>query len=130
MIMTTLYIILALFAGIWIGWKAQEILFSMTFGKMLEEAGVTNKDLDKFLNHHKDQLGIEEESELTKVEIRLEQMGDQIYAYRKDNDTFLAQGHDRAELIDRISKRINNVKLIIAEDDGAGLIRDAERTHG
>jgi hypothetical protein len=33
-------------------------------------------------------------------------------------------------LIDRISKRIDNVKLIIAEDDGAGLIRDAERTHG
>jgi bifunctional ADP-heptose synthase (sugar kinase/adenylyltransferase) len=130
MIMTTLYIILALFAGIWIGWKAQEILFSMTFGKMLEEAGVTNKDLSKFLDHHKDQLDLEEESELTKVEIRLEQMGDQIYAYRKDNDTFLAQGHDRAELIDRISKRINNVKLIIAEDDGAGLIRDAERTHG
>ena len=124
MIMTTLYIILALFAGIWIGWKAQEALFSITFGKMLEEAGVTNKDLDKFLDHHKDQLGIEEESELTKVEIRLEQMGDQIYAYRKDNDTFLAQGHDRAELIDRISKRINNVKLVIAEDDGADLIKN------
>ena len=130
MIMTTLYIILALFAGIWIGWKAQEILFSMTFGKMLEEAGVTDKDLSKFLDHHKDHLDLEEESELTKVEIRLEQMGNQIYAYRKDDDTFLAQGHDRAELIDRISKRINNVKLIIAEDDGAGLIRDAERTHG
>jgi hypothetical protein len=130
MIMTTLYIILALFAGIWIGWKAQEALFSITFGKMLEEAGVTNKDLDKFLDHHKDQLGFEEESELTKVEIRLEQMGNQIYAYRKSDDTFLAQGQDRAELIDRISKRINNVKLVIAEDDGAGLIRDAERTHG
>jgi hypothetical protein len=124
MIMTTLYIILALFAGIWIGWKAQEILFSMTFGKMLEEAGVTNKDLDKFLDHHKDHLDIEEDSELTNVEIRLEQMGDQIYAYRKDNDTFLAQGHDRAELIDRISKRINNVKLVIAEDDGADLIKN------
>jgi hypothetical protein len=124
MIMTTLYIILALFAGIWIGWKAQEALFSITFGKMLEEAGVTNKDLDKFLDHHKDQLGFEEDSELTKVEIRLEQMGDQIYAYRKDNDTFLAQGHDRAELIDRISKRINNVKLVIAEDDGADLIKN------
>jgi hypothetical protein len=124
MIMTTLYIILALFAGIWIGWKAQEALFSITFGKMLEEAGVTNKDLDKVLDHHKDQLDIEEESELTKVEIRLEQMGDQIYAYRKDDDMFLAQGHDRAELIDRISKRINNVKLIIAEDDGADLIKN------
>lgn len=128
--MTTLYIILALLAGIWIGWKAQEIMFSMTFGKMLEEAGVTDKDLTKFLDHHKDKLDLEPESELTNLEIRLEKMGDQIYAYRKDDDMFLAQGRDRAELIDRISKRIDNVKLVISEDDGAGLIRDAERPHG
>ena len=128
--MTTLYIILALLAGIWIGWKAQEIMFSMTFSKMLEEAGVTDKDLGKFLDHHKDHLDLDEESELPNLEVRLERMGDQIYAYRKDDDQFLAQGRDRAELIDRISKRIDNVKLIIAEDDGAGLIRDAERTHG
>lgn len=124
MIMTTLYIILALFAGIWIGWKAQETLFTMTFDKMLEESGVTEKDLDKLLDHHKDHLDFGEESKLPNVEIRLEQIGNQIYAYRKDDDQFLAQGHDRAELIARISKRINNVKLIIAEDDGAGLIKE------
>lgn len=121
--MTTLYIILALAAGIWIGWKAQEIMFSMTFDKMLEESGVTDKDLDQLLDHHKDHLNLGEEPQLTPVEIRLEQHGDLIYAYRKDNDLFLAQGRDRAELIERIGQRINNVRLIIAEDDGADLIR-------
>jgi hypothetical protein len=127
--METLWIIAALIVGIYLGWRLNDALTKITFKTMIEEAGLTNKDLEKFLDHHKDRLD-QSTDELEPLEVVLEQHGDQIYAYRKDDDTFLAQGHDRVELIDRISKRINNVKLIIAEDDGAGLIRDAERTHG
>jgi hypothetical protein len=127
--METLWIITALIVGIYLGWRINDALTKFTFKTMIEEAGITPKDLDQFLDHHKDRLD-QSKDELEPLEVVLEQHGDQIYAYRKDNDTFLAQGHDRVELIDRISKRINNVKLIIAEDDGAGLIRDAERTHG
>jgi hypothetical protein len=46
-----------------------------------------------------------------------------LYAYRKDNQQFLGQGTDREGLIDSISKRMTDVRLIIDSQDGADLLR-------
>jgi hypothetical protein len=121
--METLWIITALIVGIYLGWRINDALTRLTFKTMIEEAGITPKDLDQFLDHHKDRLD-QSKDELEPLEVVLEQHGDQIYAYRKSDDTFLAQGHDRKELIDRLTQRLSNVKLIIAQEDGADLIQN------
>jgi len=121
--METLWIIIALIVGVYLGWRINEALTRFTFKAMIEEAGITPKDLDQFLDHHKDRLD-QSTDELEPLEVVLEQHGDQIYAYRKSDDTFLAQGHDRKELIDRLTLRLSNVKLIIAQEDGADLIQN------
>jgi hypothetical protein len=60
---------------------------------------------------------------LTVVEITLEQQGNQIFAYRKDDSTFLGQGNDKATLIDAIAHRMKDVRLVISEEDGADLLQ-------
>jgi hypothetical protein len=60
---------------------------------------------------------------LEPVEITLEQHQGVIYAYRKDTQQFLGQGTDRQGLIDSISKRMTDVRLIIDNADGADLLR-------
>jgi nucleotidyltransferase/DNA polymerase involved in DNA repair len=125
--METLWIIIALIVGVYLGWRLNDALTKITFKTMIEEAGLTNKDLDKFLEHHGKHLDMDLDQStdgLEPLEVVLEQHGDQIYAYRKSDDTFLAQGHNREELVEHLKQRLSNVKLIIAQEDGADLIQN------
>lgn len=97
--------------------------------EMLKDLGVTNEDLTRLLKKQHEKLGLtmeedtSSEPQLEVIEVRLEQHQGQLYAFRKDNDTFLGQGVDRDSLIDHISKRMKNVKLVISHDDGGELLQ-------
>lgn len=119
------YFIVAIVA-FYIGWKLQEKLMWFTFGKMMREAGVSNKDLDQFINHWAPSLkkeGVFAVTEEPQIEVRLEQHNQTLYAYRKDNEEFLGQGADQEELFKRIAERFQNVKFVIRKDDGAELLQ-------
>jgi hypothetical protein len=55
--------------------------------------------------------------------VTIEQHQGVLYAYRKDTKQFLGQGTDQAGLIDSISKRMTDVRLIIDSADGADLLQ-------
>jgi hypothetical protein len=57
------------------------------------------------------------------LEVTIEQHQGVLYAYRKDNQQFLGQGTDRQGLVDSISKRMTDVRLIIDQQDGADLLQ-------
>jgi hypothetical protein len=57
------------------------------------------------------------------LEVTIEQHQGVLYAYRKDTKQFLGQGTDREGLIDSISKRMTDVRLIIDQQDGADLLQ-------
>ncbi len=117
------YLIVAAVA-FYVGWKLSEKLMWFTFGKMMREAGVTNKDLDQFINHWAPSLSRElEAAEQPQIEVRLEQHNQTLYAYRKDNEEFLGQGADQEELFKRIAERFQDVKFVIRKDDGAELLQ-------
>lgn len=116
------YFIVAIIA-FYLGWKLSEKLMWFTFGKMMREAGVSNKDLDQFINHWAPSLRKEAEEEQPQIEVRLEQHNQTLYAYRKDNEEFLGQGADQDELFKRIADRFQNVKFVIRKDDGAELLQ-------
>jgi hypothetical protein len=91
---------------------------------MMREAGVTNKDLDQFINHWAPSLSRElEAAEQPQIEVRLEQHNQTLYAFRKDNEEFLGQGADQEELFKRIAERFQDVKFVIRKDDGAELLQ-------
>ena len=93
---------------------------------LLERAGVTPEKLEEIMLDLQKEMDPESvtSKELPDLEITIEQHSNTLYAFRKDNAEFLGQGATRDELIERISKKVSNVTLIIAEGDGAALIKE------
>mgnify|MGYP000356054545 CR=1 FL=1 len=117
-------IIIAFGLGLYIGFKVQDVIMKATFGRMLEEAGVTGKDLNKLIAHWKPQMDPEDSSadDLEEIRIKIERHSDTLYAFRKDNDQFLGQGATREELIERLGEKFTNVRLLVNKEDGAEFI--------
>jgi hypothetical protein len=93
---------------------------------LLERAGVTPEKLEQIMLDLQQEIQPESKTlkEFPDLEVTIEQHSNTLYAFRKDNDQFLAQGKDREELIEMISKKVSNVTLVIAEADGAALIKE------
>jgi hypothetical protein len=107
--------------GGWLGFKINDILIKHTFGEMIKQAGLQDQDLDKFVEHWSPLLQEESQSNPT-LEITLEQQGDMIYAYRKDNSKFLAQGRDQAELTAALARDWPGVTLLVRKEEGGSLL--------
>ena len=112
------------YAGSWVTTH----LLALSFRQILTDLGVKNEQLRKLATD----VGIElpavnadtaDGDRLTPLEITLEQHQGVLYAYRKDTKQFLGQGTDREGLIDSISKRMTDVRLIIDQQDGADLLQ-------
>ena len=113
----TIMLLVVFAAGFYLGWRINDTITKMTFAKMLKESGVTNKELEKFLNYWRPQMEPNEpEAEAMIIEIKIEKHGNQLYAYRADNDEFLGQGESKEDLIQHMSSKFsNNVKMQIIE---------------
>ena len=121
-------ILIAFAAGWYAGSWITTHLLALSFRQILTDLGVKNEQLRKLAQD----VGVElpavnqntaDGDQLTPLEVVLEQHQGVLYAYRKDNQQFLGQGTDRAGLIESISKRMDNVRLIIDQQDGADLLQ-------
>jgi hypothetical protein len=121
-------VLVAFVFGWYIGSWVTTHLMALSFRQILTDLGVKNSQLRKLAEN----VGVElpavnqntaDGNPLTPLEITLEQHQGVIYAYRKDTKQFLGQGTDREGLIDSISKRMTDVRLIIDQADGADLLR-------
>ena len=119
--------------GFVLGHKMATWFHVAAFKKILEELGVTNDQLRKLGLKAARDLGVKppkelEESaasDLEEIHIKLEQHQGQIYAFRIDNDQFLAQGTDREALIEALKNRMTGVRLIV--DQGGDLIQKTKQ---
>jgi hypothetical protein len=120
-------LIIAALVGGFIGWRASRQVHLDGFRQLLRALKVSEQDLlramIKIQSPGWQPEDVEEAKDLTVVEITLEQQGNQIFAYRKDDSTFLGQGNDKATLIDAIAHRMKDVRLVISEEDGADLLQ-------
>jgi hypothetical protein len=121
-------VVIAFAFGWYAGSKITEHLLALSFRQILTDLGVKNEQLRKLATD----VGVElpavnqntaDGDSLTPLEVTLEQHQGVIYAYRKDTKQFLGQGTDREGLIDSISKRMTDVRLIIDSADGADLLQ-------
>ena len=113
-----------------VGYRLANHLHQAVISDLFQRVGITPekmesvmKDLQKEINQAEG-----ETSEFPTLEIKVEQHGDRMYAYRKDSGLFLAQGKTRDELIAMISEKVSNVTLVITEADGAALIKENPTT--
>jgi hypothetical protein len=121
-----LELVIVFILGAVIGGRLTHDMMMSATKRLLQDLGIKERDLRRFA----EQQGItlpdtpqDDADELTVVEITLAQQGNQIFAYRKDDSTFLGQGHDKESLIAAIAHRMKDVRLVIAEEDGADLLQ-------
>ena len=112
------------FAIGWIlGWKINDALRTTAVRHLLKELGVTEKDLRAAAARNGIQIvDAPDTAAEDLVEIKLEQVGTAIYAYRKSDDQFLAQGSDADSLIARLNQNLTPCRVVVAQEDGADLL--------
>ena len=106
--------------GFAIGWRICNRFHENMLSEILRSAGVTPSQLEAAI------LKIQEDKpdDMPDVEVRIEQHGLALFAYRVDNNQFLGQGLDRDELIARIIEvNKTSFKMIISQENGAELLQ-------
>jgi hypothetical protein len=66
---------------------------------------------------------VEGASDHAVVDVKLEQVGTEIFAYRKSDNQFLAQGSNADSLIERLNQNLTPCKVVVAQEDGADLLQ-------
>ena len=121
--MLELIIVFAL--GWIIGWKINDAVRTTAIRHLLKELGVTDQDLRAAAARNGIMLvdAPDTAADHTVVEIRLEQEGNQIYAYRKSDSAFLGQGSDTDSLIERLNQLLTPCRVVVSKEDGADLLQ-------
>ena len=124
LILVVIAFALGWYAGSWVTTH----LLALSFRQILTDLGVKNSQLRQLATDvGVDVPDVNENTAtgdpLTPLEVIIEQHQGVLYAYRKDTKQFLGQGTDRQGLIDSISKRMTDVRLIIDQADGADLLQ-------
>ena len=113
--------------GIFIGWRAASHVHLDGFRQLLKALKITEQDLLRAMikiQSREWQLDDQEGStDETIVDVKLEQVGTAIYAYRKSDDMFLAQGIDADSLIARLNENLTPCRVVVAQEDGADLLQ-------
>ena len=120
-------LIIAGLLGILIGWQAAKRVHLQGFRELLRALKVTEADLLRAMIKIQSgewQLDAPEGTkDETVVDVKLEQVGTAIYAYRKSDDQFLAQGSDADSLIARLNENLTPCRVVVAQEDGADLLQ-------
>jgi hypothetical protein len=112
--------------GIFIGWQAAKRVHLQGFRELLRALKVTEQDLLRAMIKIQStewQLDAPEGTkEGTVVDVKLERVGTEIFAYRKSDDRFLAQGSDADSLITHLNENLTPCRVVVAQEDGADLL--------
>jgi hypothetical protein len=125
--MDMIELIIAAAVGILIGWQASSRVHLDGFRQLLRALKITEQDLLRAMvkiQSREWQLNDDEGTkDSTVVDVKLEQVGTEIFAYRKSDNQFLGQGQDSQTLIERLNQNLTPCKVVVAQEDGADLLQ-------
>ena len=109
--------------GVFVGWKINDRLHTTLTTDLFKAVGVSDVQLKQAIeNLQREQPGSEEV--LPGVEVKVEQVGDQLYVYRLDNMEFLCQGATKDDIINCLATRFHkDFKIIVSEEHGAQYLK-------
>jgi hypothetical protein len=120
-------LIIAALVGLLIGWQASKQMHLNGFRQLLRALKITEDDLLRAMVKIQSREWQLEDTEGTKdpavVDVKLEQVGTAIFAYRKSDHQFLAQGTDADTLIERLNQNLTPCRVVVAQEDGADLLQ-------
>jgi hypothetical protein len=122
--MDMIELIIAAVIGIFIGWSASKRVHLQGFRQLLRALKVTEEDLLRaMIKIQSAEWQLDEPEGSTVVDVKLEQQGTEIFAYRKSDNQFLAQGSNADSLIERLNQNLTPCKVVVAQEDGADLLQ-------
>ena len=115
-------LIITFLLGVFLGWVSSSAWHRTIFSEMLSRLNKgaleqLQSDLAREVNEDEDH------NSLPKLEIRVEQHPEGLYAYAIEDNRFIAQGIDRDQLMKNLVSNLHQVRVICREDQGAHLIR-------
>jgi len=120
--------------GIIVGWSASKQVHLNGFRQLLRALKITEDDLLRAMIKIQSAEWQLEEAEGTKdptvVDVKLEKVGTAIFAYRKSDHQFLAQGSDADSLIERLNQNLTPCRVVVAQEDGADLLQKSHTQNG
>jgi hypothetical protein len=125
--MDMIELFIAALVGLFIGWQASKKVHLDGFRQLLRALKVTEDDLLRaMVRVQSEEWQLDDDKGSTDsavVDVKLEQVGTAIYAYRKSDDMFLAQGSDADSLIERLNQNLTPCRVVVAQEDGADLLQ-------
>lgn len=123
---TFIYIVISFI----VGWKLSAWVQTYITKQILEDLGVTDKQLLKAIADMEAELpGAKTAAPTdnrTTVELKIEQHGGQLYAFELTTDTFVSQAADPDSLVDTLFKKYPvNTRIVIQRENGGDLVEDA-----
>ena len=121
-----LELIITFIIGWILGWRINDALRTTAIRHLLKELGVTDKDLRAAAARNGIQIADAPDAAAADeavVDVKLEQVGTEIFAYRKSDNQFLGQGQDSQTLIERLNQNLTPCKVVVAQEDGADLLQ-------
>lgn len=94
--------LITLILGFVLGWTICKFWMATVFRTILSELGVKDKQLHDLLERETE----EAKPATSVVDIEVELVGSRLYAYRKDNNSFLGYGDSAKELVDVLVKQL------------------------
>jgi hypothetical protein len=117
--------IIILSVAFWVGWKLSELWSAYTFKEILKDLGVTSEQMKSLLDDKQDQLDTSsEDPQPPELELKIESHPEGLFAYRKSDGFFIAQGKDRKGLMENLVTNLTNVRVVVAKEDGAHLLQE------
>jgi hypothetical protein len=109
-----------------VGWRVCDRFHTSLTTDLLKAVGVGESQLKQAILNLQAELPQGTEPALPGVEVRVEQVGNQLYVYRLDTDEFLCQGATRDDIINCLATRFHkDFKIIVSEEHGAQYLKES-----
>ena len=118
--------ILGLALGGFIGFKIAEHIHVTMFRDILVKLKVKDSDMRGMIQDLQKDLTEDHEDAMPRVEVKVEQVNDQLYVYRLDTMEFLCQGANREAVLACLGQRFHKgYHIVLSEEHGAKYLKES-----
>ena len=109
--------------GGFVGFKVAEYIHVTMFRDILVKLKVKDSDMRGMIQDLQKDLT---EDAMPRVEVKVEQVNDQLYVYRLDTMEFLCQGANREAVLACLSERFHkDFTIVLSEEHGAKYLKES-----
>jgi hypothetical protein len=109
-----------------VGWRICDRFHTSLTTDLLKAVGVGESQLKQAILNLQAELPQGTEDAMLQVEVKVEQVNEQLYVYRLDTMEFLCQGFTRDGIIAKLTDRFHtDLKIVISDENGGQYLKES-----